>query len=162
MSTVNVVTDAMIFNDLTPIQVPIEIRNEKYVLCEATGEAAAKYRNHAMSCTTFNANGKPTGVKGLGDLQIILVSLCLYKSIVKGPVTTLERVGLDFVKDLPERIVKPLFERAKAISELGEDTDESVGSLEKQIELLEKKLEEAKEKEAMLKNEQPSTEEASE
>lgn len=154
-------TDVMSFDDLTPIEVPVQIRGEKYVLCEATGEAAARFRNHAMACTTFGPDGKPTGVKGLGDLQILLVSLCLYKVVAKGSVTTLERVSTAFVQNLSERIVKPLFERAKAISELGEDADESVAAIEKQIAELQVKLEEARKKEEALKNEQSSTEDVS-
>lgn len=154
--------DEMIFNDLTPIEIPVQIANEKYVLCEASGEAAAKYRNHAMSCTIFNVDGKPAGMKGLGDIQAVLVSLCLFKCVGTGSVTSLERVSLAFVNKLPERIVKPLFERAKAISELREDSDESVEALEKQLEALQIKLDEARKKEEALKNELPSTEGQSE
>ena len=151
-------TDVMMFNDLTLIEVPVEIKGIKYRLIEASAEAAARYRNHAMSCTTFNGDGKPTGVKGLGDIQALLVSLCLFRIVPKDTGEALERVSLDFVKGLTERIVKPLFERAKAISELGEETDESIEGLEKQITELQEKLDLARSKAEVVKNEQPSTE----
>ena len=150
------------FNDLTPIEIDVHIKGRKYILCEADAEAAARYRNHAMSCTTFNADGKPSGVKGLGDLQALLVSLCLYQEVTKDGVTTRERVSLQFASKLQERIIKPIFERAKAISELGEDTDESIPALEKQLVELQKKLDEARKKDEALKNEPSSTETASE
>lgn len=137
-------TTAMIFGDLTPIEVTVQIGSIRYTLREATSEAAARYRNHVMASTTFGSDGKPTGVRGLGDLQPLLVHLCLF---IEG---TDNHVPLDMVKGWPERIVKPIFERAKEISELSEE--------EESIEALEKKLAKAREKAEILKNGPASTE----
>lgn len=151
------VADEMLFNDIEIISVPIQIKGIKYKLVEASAEVAAKYRNKAMSGTTFS-DGRPTGVSGLGDLQILLVSLCLYQVTVKGVEEALSPVSEEFVKKLPDRILKPIFERAKLISELNEGGDETIADLEKQISDLTKKLEQLKSKDATLKNELTPTE----
>jgi hypothetical protein len=37
------------FSDLTPIEFPFSYKGKKYVLCEASADAASKYRNASPS-----------------------------------------------------------------------------------------------------------------
>lgn len=73
----------------------------KFTLREADEETACMYRNIAMDKTVLK-DGKVSGVSGFADLEPMLVGQCLFDS--NGV-----QVGSDFVRKLPARIVKPLF-----------------------------------------------------
>lgn len=105
------------FSDLTVIEIPVNISGEKYFLREASGEAACNYRNAVLKCTKLGPEGKPSSMEGIASVEPLLVSLCLVDSEGK-------RVPESLVKSWPSRVVKVLYDKAKEISELDDDTDE--------------------------------------
>lgn len=142
--------------DPTPIEVPIAIGDKKYILKEADGEASTKYRNHRASCMKFNPEGGWTGISGpVNDAEHILISSCLFEIYDQNGEIRRRPVIFEQVKRFPHRIQKALFEKAKEISGLEDDQKPEV--LEKQIVLLQKRLEQKKGSEDQVKNLSSST-----
>ena len=117
--------DEMCFEDDVLKEVPVRIKKTRYVLREASADAARQYRNAAASGAVFNQGAVTTGTR-VGDVQPLLVSLCLFKVLEwddaenKALAVSDTHVPLDVVLSWPESIVRPLFQRAKEISTLGE------------------------------------------
>lgn len=108
--------------DLEPKSVRVTLAGEPYLLREASEDAACRFHNAAMRAAKMS-DGKVTGVDGVADSEPILVAGCLFKLVkVKGRDVE-QPVSLQFVRDLPARVVKPLFERAKRISGLDEEPE---------------------------------------
>jgi len=140
-------TESLSF-DLSLIEIPVTIGERAYILREASGDAACKYRNALLSCTDLDPNtGKPVRITGMANVEPLLVSLCLFYE------DTGASVPLGVIKSWPSRILKSLFEKTKDISDLGEETDEE--ELEKAIKLVE---DSKKKKEETAKNESEPTE----
>ncbi len=121
----------MRFDDLEPIKIPVFIGTKEYVLREASADAAVKYRNAGTKAARMQ-DGKLVGLDGVADVVLLLVCGCLFEvkeiggNRVEGPVSPV------WLRTLPYRIVKPLFDRAKAISKGLEDED-TVETLDAQI-----------------------------
>lgn len=115
-------TREIVYEDLAPIEVPIRIGKDRYILREATADAARKWRNSIMSSTTV-VDGKVTAVGNLADSEAYLLSMCLYpvRPDTHGTVSN-KPVHISTILSWPNRIVRPLFERAKVISGLEEET----------------------------------------
>ncbi len=111
--------------DLSVIEIPVNIENKKYILREASGAAACSYRNAMIECTQLGPDGKPTKLKGIANVEPLLVSLCLFDDKNK-------RVPVATIQSWPSRIQKTLFDKAKEISELGEEEEEDIKSLKSQ------------------------------
>ena len=107
----------LVFDDLEPVEVSVSIGGNPYILREASGGAACQYRNALIECTKLGPGGIPTALKGIASVEPLLVSLCLFDDKNK-------RVPVAAIEKWPARIQKALFERAKIISELGEDEEE--------------------------------------
>jgi SpoU rRNA methylase family enzyme len=111
------------FADLMPQAVPLTLGGKRYVLREASAAAAARWRNAVLRSTKMD-NGKVVSVDGLADAEPLLVSLCVFEVAADG---VEKQVPLDTVRSWRASVVKALFEKAKAISELDEkDTKESL------------------------------------
>jgi len=132
----------MRFDDITPIEVEVFVGKEKYVLRETSGAARAIYDNARLACYEYQ-EGKLVKVHDIADVEILLVSLCLFK--VEDGVTPVSTMTL---KKWPSRIYKALYDRAREISGMVETAE----NLEEQIKLLQKQLSELKSKEETLKN----------
>jgi hypothetical protein len=115
--------DPMVFDSLEPQEVPVTIAGKQYVLREASEDVACKFRNAAMRAARMT-EGKVVGVDGLADAEPVLVGGCLFEKVEsehKGETKVgWAAVGVAAVRTWPARIVKPLFERAKAMSDLAE------------------------------------------
>lgn len=136
------------FSSLEPIALPVTLPGRKKgdpprkcVLREASEEIAAKF-NSAVTRAVRMADGKMIGMDGIGEAEAILVQGCLFE-VVPGPSGTGPETERPFVigevRALPHRIVRPLFERAKDISQLG-GGDDTEDSLTKEIAKLQTKL----------------------
>lgn len=126
------------FSDLKIIEVPFKSPDGKrYVLREANGDVAAKYRNTLVKCTKLGPEGRPSGMEGIGELEPFLVSLCSF-TVDEEPTKNNKPVSASIVRAWPSKMVKKLYAKAKEISELGED--DTIESLEKQIADLTKRL----------------------
>lgn len=100
------------FGSFEPIVLPVNILGENYLLREASGDAAARYNNAMLKCTTLGPDGRPARLDGLADVDPFLVSLCIVTATGKP-------VRLETVRSWPNRIVQMLAEKVKEISELG-------------------------------------------
>jgi hypothetical protein len=128
------------FSDITPIEELVTVGKSEYVLREMSGDAAVKYDNARLNCHEYK-DGKLYKLRDLGDLEPLLVSLCLFTS--EG--TPVSEVT---VRAWPARVQRALHQRAREISGMV-DTPQS---LKKQIEDLQRQLEDSRKTEGVLKN----------
>lgn len=134
------------FGTLEEIEIPVKIKGKdgkvrEYILREASGEAVVQYRNAMFQRTTLGPEGKPTKLQGFGDVEPLLVSLCLFETTANG---TERNVPVTVVKAFPGRVQKKLYETALDISDLREE--DTIAELEKR--LLEAKKKQAEREQA--------------
>lgn len=124
--------------DLTPVEVPVTIGGEKYVLCEASETAASRYQDVGIEEAEWS-DGQIVKMKGISKRRVILLTECLKKVVqgLKGEELR-EPVSALTIRSWPVRITTPLYEKAEEISGLEEGTEEV---LLKQIADLQKRLE---------------------
>lgn len=135
--------DPIVLEDLEPIRISVTIGKKKYVLREASEDAACKYRNASTNCARMD-NGRVTGISGpIADVEPILVSLCLFEVYEHQREQKERPVTLQQVRSWPARNVKPLFDRIIEISGLREEED---------VEALERRIETDRERLASLRN----------
>ena len=135
----------MSFPDVAPIEIPVTIGDKKYVLTEASEDAAVKISNARIEAARFGETGTLSHVKGAADVEPLTVSLCLFEANQKTGELVRDKEGfpqgavsLGFVRHrIKPHIVKELYDRAIAISRLEEK--ETVTSLDKKITELQKK-----------------------
>lgn len=120
----------MDFSELTPEEMPFEYKGKRYVLIEPDGEATVAYRNAVLGSTELR-DGKPIRMVGLAEAEPILVQKCVYEVIVddKTKVETRGRVTMVWVKALPYRVLKKLFEEAKRMGELDDKSEKAKNEL---------------------------------
>lgn len=136
--------EPIVFDDLAAVEIPVSIPNkdgvkEDYILQEASGDAACKYRNAMLACTQLGPEGKPSQIRGMADIEPLLVSLCLFTSERKP-------VQLGIIRSWPNRVQKKLFDKIKEISDLDESEDRD--SLVKQRKAIDKQIAEIEEEAA--------------
>lgn len=127
--------------DATPTEVPYEIKIGGVVrifkLREASEAAASRYENEKLKTIRMaeKVDGTKSGtVDGLSDTESLLVSLCLFEMVGDSE----KSVDQSFVKSLPHRVSKVLFENAEEISHL--ETEETEQEILKKIKALNEKL----------------------
>lgn len=157
--------------DLELRYVPVELKGhkEKYVLLEASEEAACKFENIKLNATRFDVEGRPNGFVGMADAATALVAKCLFVAGPDGaPVYDQHghpkgAVAESFVKGLPSRVTKVLYDKVLEISDM--KVKKTVVQIDKEIAQLYKLRNEltAAEKtaEEALPNPQPATESTS-
>lgn len=150
-------SDVLKFDTLKRVEVDVEIDGKKYVLTEIFGEGAAKYRSAQAECTKLD-DGKLSRLVGIGDLQPLLVSLCLFESYDLRGETKLRPVLLSTVRSWPDRVVRALHEKAIEINPCLREK-ESEDSLKKKIADNQKRLAElnGNHEEIKVKNSQEAT-----
>lgn len=128
------------FDDISLKEIPVSIERKKYVLREATGDTACRYRNAVLHCTELGPEGSPATIKGLADVEPFLVSLCLFETCLdeRGNPTSERSVPVSVIRKWPSRVQKALFERAKEISELSEEEEDLESLTKKRKEVNEK------------------------
>lgn len=142
------------FDSLELIEFPFTVGGVKYVLREADEEAATEFRNARLKGATLKdgeAVGLPDDIAGV---QSLLLSRCTFRCDEEGKPFS-SPVSRDGIKKWPSRIVKPLFEKVKEISELNED-EGTLKDLLKQRKELDERIAEMQEEDA-AKNEQSDT-----
>ncbi len=123
--------------DLTPIEIHVTIAGNKYVLREADEETAKLYNNARIQGTPVKDAEIVGFPSNLGGLQSLLVSQCLFPLNSEGEPLR-DCVRRETVNKWPSRVVKPLFIKAKEISEL--DDKEDLKSLKKQRDDLDERI----------------------
>lgn len=142
--------DSLKFEDLSLIEVDVTIKDEKYILREADEDTAVAYRNASVAGITLD-DGKVTSLPmNIAGLQALLVSRCLFKLNTDGTPSN-RPVSRGIIIKWPARVVRDIFEKAKEISELGEEPD-TPETLQSQIDDLQDKLDKANAEEEIAKN----------
>lgn len=143
-------TNPLDFRDLKPKSIPVWLPDgQEYVLCEATADAVLAYRTTIMSATKLGPNGKPSAVDGkMVGAEPTVISQCLFK-IDKGQKSK-QCVNVNLIKAQPSGIMDALFTSLREMSP-GLQKD-SIESLEKQIEGLQKRLDKLKSEDGLVKN----------
>lgn len=118
-----VVEQALVYDSPEPIEVPVTIGKKSYALCEAPEDAAAKYQNFSAKQIKYTPEGKVAGVGDVADSRAMLVSLCLFEVVEGGGRAP---VSIQAVRKMKSRIVKELFETAKRISDIDQETEEII------------------------------------
>lgn len=146
------------FGDLKIIEIPVvgPIGKKKYVLREATEEAAARFANARAKCAKFK-DGGISGVDGLGDMPRFLLHLTLFNTNDDGSPNLASPILPAVLAKWPTRAVKPLFAESLKISEI--DDDQDLAALKKEREKLDERI--AKLEEDTVKNVPSDTESSS-
>ena len=132
--------DPIVFTDLAPLQVPVELGGNKFILTEASGNAAVEWKNAIMLATRME-EGKVVGLGELADSEPLLVSKCLYYADKDGglPVRGNQAdpsklVPLNLIRSWPAKVVRKLFQRVQEISLLNEtNQEETLETLDEKI-----------------------------
>jgi predicted ribosome quality control (RQC) complex YloA/Tae2 family protein len=137
----------LIFDTIDLQEVPVQIAGKHYTLREASGEAARRYRNALLRSAKLGPDGKPVSLDGMADAEMILVNECLIDR--SGRKTPIQVLG-----SWPANVIKKLFNKAYAMSDLKEGEEDTIEGLRKRKERLEKELDETKAKLAKLQPEE--------
>lgn len=142
------------YGDLSKIEIPVVGPDGKnYILREAMGGAAARYKNARTKCARFKDGGL-SGADGLGNLPELLLHLTLFTTKEDGTRNPKDTISKPAVAGWPNRVIEELFTEALKISEL--DDAESLDDLKKQREELDERI--AKMEEDSAKNVPSDTE----
>lgn len=112
-------SDEFNFDDLQIKEKPVTIQGVNYVLREANGDAACKYRNALLGQVELGSDGVPKKLGKVADVEPMLVSLCISK--VQGEGKPIATVNEQDVRRWPNRVIKPMFEWIKKNSDLEEE-----------------------------------------
>ena len=105
------------FSDLeTVAEIPFTYKGEKYILKEANSKVGAIFNNEKVARITFK-NGKPAGMRLMGDLAAILVHHCTVVA------ETGKNVHPSVIAQWPNKMVEDLYDKAKEISGLQDESD---------------------------------------
>jgi hypothetical protein len=136
------------FDDITPIEEMVHIGGTDYVMRETSGDAAVKYDNARIRGYEYQ-DGRLVKVHDLADLDPLLVSLCLFMTDGKTPVSELT------VRSWPARVQRTLCMRAREISGMNEppqELEKQIEETERQLDLLRRQLAESVGQEQAVKN----------
>lgn len=148
-------SEPMIFEETELIEVPVTIRGKGYLLKPLNAGSVVTYKNKATSGVVLDSEGKVVGLSNVGELEPLAVHLSLHYNDKFFEKINGQRVPLAVVNGFGGKTVQKLAERVKLISDLEEDTPET-------IEMLEKKIAKIREREEALKNESAPLTEPSE
>jgi len=139
-------TEVFDFSNHQIIDILVKGPNGKdYVLREASGDTVAKFNNARARCAKYQDGGL-AGVEGLGDLEPMLVSMCMFEDKGDGTPDPHKPIKGNLLRAWPGPIVKALFDKAAEISEL--DSDKDLSSLRKQRDAIDKQIKQIEEDQA--------------
>lgn len=116
-------TDPIVFSqdDLRRIEVQVMLGDVEYVLRETDGAAITERDNALTNGTTYNSDGKPERIIGVGAIDSVMLARCLFYRQSNKAVT------VQFVNGLPDRVRKMLIDRLKQISGLDDEEEKDDG-----------------------------------
>jgi hypothetical protein len=114
------------FTDYTPWEQEVGYAGVKYMLREATGEAARQYRTASLRGVELDrdedANKTTTRrLEAITGVESLLVSLCLFSKDGGGKYTV--SVPESVVSSFPSKVQKAWFDKIKEVSDLDEGKD---------------------------------------
>lgn len=124
MSELNGSIEPMEFDCSTRLEVPVRIGDGKYLLLEADGTAMNAFHACVLRGAKTDENGKIRPGEGVFEANVVLLSHCLVEAGTRTAVTP------QFVRELPNRISKPLVERLKRISGMDDEAPKKPGKSE--------------------------------
>jgi len=131
-------TEVLDFSNHQIIDILVKGPNGKdYVLCQANGDTVAKFNSARARCARYQDGGM-SGVEGLGDLEPMLVSMCMFEDKGDGTPDPQKPIKGTLLRAWPGPVMKTLFNKAKEISEI--DLDNDLASLRKQRDALDKQI----------------------
>jgi len=138
--------------DATPIEIPVSIGDKPYVLCEADEATAVAYRNAQVRGASVDSKGQMIQLGSVGGIEPLLVSRCLLQLVLKDDGTEMKRLPVSekVILKWPSRIVRPLFDKAKQISQLDEPV--TLDGLYKQLAQIQERIAEMEAEEGPSKN----------
>lgn len=140
---------------LKPILVPYKIGGKAYVLREADAGTAAEWNNLQIKAAKLD-DGKVVSFGAVADGEPFLLSKCVFE--VRGKTDEgepiLGAVALSWIKALPARISKVLYDKAIEIS--GLKSKKTKAELERQIAKLQEELEKLVAEENLEPGEEPA------
>lgn len=145
--TVDTTPDLIDFSDLAPKQIKVKIKDKSYILLEASGDVAKRYKNACANVHKI-VNGRMAAIGNVADIEPKLVSWCLYHAEPDGSLPLNKQGNADSSKLVPEmliaswpsRVQRTLFNTIKEISELNE-TD-NLQALKKQRDIINRRIKE--------------------
>lgn len=121
-------------DDLKPREKEVTVLGQRYLLREASADAARQFRNSQLAAFRMR-DGKLERFEGLADSEVLLVQQCLLGEDGEGKFKN--PVHKQTILGWPARLVKPLFEWVQDASDLREgakDPDpELIGSARKDL-----------------------------
>lgn len=115
--------EPIVYDDLAPTYVEVSLAKKNYVLMEASGDTAAKYKSKSARCYRLSQEGNLAGIEGIGELEPFLVSLCLaYASVEDSKKPMMDKGGnpvlvpMSTITKWPAYIQKNLYDRIRKIS----------------------------------------------
>jgi hypothetical protein len=135
----------LVWESAEPTTVPVKIGKVCYTLREAFADEAKRHKAKQMSSMQVNQAGSTSGFEGVAQADLDLLGECLlytedsnYDGKGQNKVVLAGRpVGISLVSQWPDRITRPLIDRLKEISGIGQETKEQIT---KQINMLQAKL----------------------
>lgn len=125
------VTDPIVFEILSLGEAEVRLGDNKYVLREASGAVANKYRSAILQGTTLtHSSGKVSGDGSMISAGVQLVSDCLFLRVDDKTVP----VSVDQILSWPDRVQQSLIERAKQLSDI--DQPMTLDEINRQIAFL--------------------------
>jgi hypothetical protein len=130
--------------ELTRIEIPVTLNfptgTRRFILREANGDIACRYRNYFVKRTTL-VDGKPSNISEIADIGPLLIHWCIQEVLEKEDGTTqlLGPPSLDEIRGWKPSILSKLQKTIEDISELG-SADETLEELFKQREELNEKI----------------------
>jgi len=104
------------FSLIEEVEIPVvSPEGEEFTLKRASGRVAKEHRNAVMAATIFGPDGKVTGFRNLASVEPRFVAGCLFDRAGKNP-------SVSKVEGWPSMVLKKLYEKAKEISDVGEDS----------------------------------------
>ncbi len=109
-------TDAMVFENLAPVRVPITIGTKQYVLQEADEGQVLSWRNAGMRGMKV-VKGDVVGFHNVADSDAELLRSCLFEVNARGDGKD-GPVAIGFIRGMKHTVFDPIFTRLKKISGL--------------------------------------------
>jgi len=110
------------FSDLTPYCLPFEYEGVRYELREPSCLAKKKFSNERLARVSFKG-GETTSARDMGDLEPILLSLCVFKEGDTKP------VPIHTLESWNGRVTGRLYEAAKKIAFEKDEPDLPISQL---------------------------------
>jgi hypothetical protein len=129
-------------SDISPQSVSFTWGKEHYVLVSPSAGAEEAYKDAMMRAVRIGSNGTPERMDGMNAAESLLVSLCVHPALPDGtprldakgePVP----VSQNTVRSWPAKLKRRLYKLAKEYGQF--DEEDSVETIDKQIELLQKR-----------------------